>query len=58
MKKELFEKLGQLHIATNQMEYLRGKLDRKTAKADKLAHEISLLENKYLGRYKVLPDFY
>jgi len=58
MKKELFEKLGQLHIAIGEMDYLRGKLERKTAKADKLAKEISILENKYLGRYKGLPDFY
>jgi hypothetical protein len=58
MKSELFEKLGELHLATAKINYHKEQLDMAYAQADKFAMEVQELENKYLKRYKKLPDFY
>jgi len=58
MKSELFEKLGELHLATAKIDYHKEQLDLAYAQADKLAVEVQELENRYFKKYKKSPDFY
>jgi hypothetical protein len=58
MEKELFEKMGELHLATAKIDYHKEQLDLAYQQADKFGTEYLALQQKYFKKYNRLPNFF
>lgn len=57
LKEEIFELRGKLHVEVTRMEINERALRNNHTRADKIARELELLENKFIQRHRFPPNF-